>query len=458
MGIRTLIWSGFFFGTCVAALFNPIWGVIGYMGHYTVGPENQWWAAPINHLGLRYSFTLALCTGIGILLHRTGTSFREGLLHSQQKLILVFLAIVWASTLLSVDTVGRYQSIDHPSVKLTKIIFFCFMLCHIAGNLKDLTRVIWILTVGTFVLGQEAYELPRSSFRSGRLDSVGGPDFSESNFLAAFIVGVLPIIGFQFLRSGGLGKLTCAVSGVFATNALVLTRSRGAFLGLALTGAVSVLYAPKYLRKKIYAGLILAVLGGLYLADEQFLNRMTSITSSGEERDASANQRLEVWSAGLRIISNNPFGIGTGNWYQTIGDYDPRHFERDSHSTYIKLAAEQGILGLAVFGAIVLNGLLTLRRVRIRSELLPPASFRDFQYLSTGFTLSLIGFLLCCGLITLSYMEATWWFLVLPVCLERSLHRVESEIEEGEHPYEGDDATDDFAASDEFDPPFASTI
>jgi hypothetical protein len=45
----------------------------------------------------------------------------------------------------------------------------------------------------------------------------------------------------------------------------------------------------------------------------------------------------------------------------------------------------------------------------------------DFQYLSLGITLGLAGFLLCCGLITLLYMEALWWFLVLPVCLERSL-------------------------------------
>ena len=424
MGIRTLLWAGFFFGMCIAAFANPIWGLVGYIGHYSVGPESQWWAGPMNRLGLRYSFTLAACTGIGILLHRMKSPFRTGILHPQQKLMLAFLAIVWMTTLITPDTVGRYTTVDHPSVKLTKVIIFCFMLCHVATNLKDLNRILMIIVIAAFVLGQRAYEMPRSAFVGGRLEGVGGPDFAESNFLAAFLVGVLPIIGIQFFRSTGYIKICCLASGVFVANAIVLARSRGAFLALAVTALVAVFYAPKHLRNKIYVGLILAALGGYRLTDEQFLTRMTTITASEDERDAASNLRLEAWKAGLRMFRDHPLGIGTGNWYMRITQYSDT-VRLDSHSTYVKLLAEQGFPGAIVFGCIVAYAFVTLQRVRRRAADLPPELSMDFQMLSLGLTLSLIGFLVCCGLITLLYMEATWWFLVLPVCLERTLDDAE---------------------------------
>lgn len=438
MGIRTVIWAGFFFGTCIAAFWNPVWGIIGYIGHYTVGPERQWWAGPVNQLALRYSFTLAACTAAGILLTRARVTFRGGLLHPQQKLILIFFAIVWIMTIFSPDTLGRYNNTDHPSVKLTKVIIFTFMLCHVASNLKDLNRVIMMLVIGAFILGEKAYSMPRSAFVGGRLERVGGADFAESNFLAAFLVALLPIIGVEYLRASRYMKLIPLVSGVLVTNTIVLARSRGAFLGLALMATVAVLYAPRHLRRKIYLGLILAVAGGYYLTDEQFFGRMSTIAADEEERDESANERLETWQAGLRMIMDNPQGIGTGNWYQMIGKYDEKYSYRDSHSTYVKLFAEQGVLGGVVFVAVVFNAFLTLHRVRRRSEALPEELLKDFQYLSLGFTLSLAGFLLCCFLITLLYMEALWWFLVLPVCLERSLDQAEQEWLDA-HPDDDDD-------------------
>lgn len=427
MGIRTTLWAFFFFGSCLAAFGNPVWGVIGYIGHYTIGPEKQWWGGPVNSLGIRYSLTLALCTAIGIALRRNHLRFRTGLFHPQQKLILLFLGLVWLNTLLSPDTVGRYESTDHPSIKLTKIVIFTLMLCHVASNLKDLSRVVSMIVIATFILGEKAYEMPRSAFVGGRLESVGGADFAESNFLAAFLVGTLPLVGVQYLRSHGLMKWMCLLSGVFATNALVLARSRGAFLGLAITALIAMIYAPQHLRRKVYAGVLLALAGGIYLADEQFIQRMTTIASEEQERDESANQRLETWRAGVKMIMDYPLGVGPGNWYQTIGRYDPKYSFRDSHSTYIKLAAEQGWLGTVLFVIIAVNAFLILHRVRRRSENLPPELLKDFQYLALGFTLSLAGFLLCCALITLLYMEALWWFLVLPVCLERSLDEAEEQ-------------------------------
>ena len=108
------------------------------------------------------------------------------------------------------------------------------MLTHVVTDLKSLNRVFWVMIVATLLLSLQAYGKPRWAFIGGRLEGVGGVDFTDANALGAFLAAMLPIIGVQFLRSAWRGKLLCLATGVFATNAIVLTRSRGAFLAVGL--------------------------------------------------------------------------------------------------------------------------------------------------------------------------------------------------------------------------------
>ena len=69
MAIKTLLFLGLFVLCSVGALFVPLLGVLGYVAHYCIGPERQWWSASIKPWGIRYSYTLAMCTAIGIALN-----------------------------------------------------------------------------------------------------------------------------------------------------------------------------------------------------------------------------------------------------------------------------------------------------------------------------------------------------------------------------------------------------
>src|SRR3990172_4530364 len=125
MVIKTLLWGGFFAVACVAGLWSPVFAVIGYVGHYVVGPESQWWNAPLRPLGLRYSFTLAAFAAAGTLLHWNSLRFGRSVLHPQEKLILLFLGLMWILTILGPETrVGNYTGVAHPAVKVTKIVIF----------------------------------------------------------------------------------------------------------------------------------------------------------------------------------------------------------------------------------------------------------------------------------------------------------------------------------------------
>jgi hypothetical protein len=423
MAIRTLIFIGLF-GLCtVGALVAPILGVMGYIGHYSIGPEGQWWGARLNHLGIRYSFTLAIATAIGIALNWRRLDIHGPLLRSQEKLVLLFLGVVWLSVFLGEQTVGRYTTaaIDHPSVKLTKVVIFAMMLTHVASQPRKLNLALWAMVLGALFLGHHAWELPRRAFRSGRLEGVGGPDFSEANFFAAYMAMMLWVIGFQFLRSGWLGKTVCFFAGGFTANAIVLTRSRSAVVGLAAGGLMAVFVAPRKHRLKIVAGLTIAGIGFLWLTDPQFIERSTTIVRSEEERDTSAQSRIELAQAGWRMLKDNPLGVGAGNFYQNIGRYIPEYAGKDAHNTYVRTATELGIQGIAVFALLIINGFLVLRRVARSAGGLPDEQRDRARLLAHGLMCALATMLACCLTISLTYVEFIWWGFLLPVCLERSV-------------------------------------
>lgn len=427
MPLRTILFLALFAVCVVGSLYTPLLGVLGYVAHYCIGPDRQWWEAPISHWGLRYSYMLAVATAIGMALHWRRLRFGKSILTRHEWLILLFLGVVWFSTLISPES-ERYTIVDHPSIKMTKVVVFVLMMSHVVTTEKRFDALLWTLIIGSLILGLQAYATPYSQFVRGRLEAVGGADFSEANFLAAFLCTMLPLIGVQFLRSGWLRRLPCLVSGVFTTNAVILARSRGALVGIAGGALTAVLFAPRKYRAKILVGMAIAFAGGIYLTDPAFRRRASTITTETEDMDLSARSRVELWKASGKMLEDNPLGVGPGNFFQTIGRYNPLYEGRDAHNTYVRCYTELGIPGIALFMALIANAALTLRRIRRTAETLPSPHREAITYLCFGISAGLGTLLTVAVPITLIYNEFLWWWLVFPVCLERVVANLQADL------------------------------
>jgi len=234
------------------------------------------------------------------------------------------------------------------------------------------------------------------------------------------MAAMLPLIGIMFLRSGFKGKIYYAVAGAFTANAVVLCRSRGAFLGLVMGALSAFCYVPPKYRKQIFVLIFMGVVGVFYLTDDTFIQRLTTISTEQSEMDESSLSRIRLWKAGLRMVANHPLGIGPGNWYQTIDRYIPEYMGKDSHSTYVKCFAELGVIGTAVFFLLVLQSYLNLRRVYKGALELESDEQTDFIQFYFALVVSLVIFLTCAIAITMIYTEILWILLMLPVCLKRA--------------------------------------
>lgn len=451
MSVKGLLFISLFFFCTLSALALPHIGVYGYIADYCINPASQWWGRPFAQMGVRFSFTLALATMVGIVWQWKKLQFGDSILYRQEVTLLLFLSLVWVLTFVGPDTVGRYTLTDHPSIKLTKIIIFALMMSHVLTDLKKINGLFWVLATAALLLGLKAYSTPYGQFMRGRLEGIGGADFAEANFFAAFMAAMLPIIAIQFLKSGGWGKLYALASGAFTLNAVILCRSRGAFLGLMAGMFVAVLWAPKQHRKKIVALLFIGMLGGIYLTDSAFIERITTITTEQEDMDSSTASRLELWKAGVRMVVNNPLGIGPGNWYQTIERYLPEYRGKDSHSTYVKCVAELGVVGISLFMLLLLQAYLNLKKVHDEATRLPEEVADEFRQYYFAIVVSMAVLLVCALAITMIYTEIVWIMLMLPVCLRRAFDNCLSsdKLSEGklvvaEPPYETQKSNEDW--------------
>ena len=421
MSSKGLLFISVFAFCTVGALVLPHLGIYGYIADYCLDPASQWYGKPFARMGIRFSFTLAIATIAGIFLQRKKLKFGEEIFYKQEVYFLLLLIVAWLAFFIGPVTVGRYGITDHPTIKLTKIVIFALMMTHVITDLKKISGLFWVLMTVSLILGINAWNVPYSHFIGGRLEGIGGADFAESNFFAAVMAAMLPLIGILFVRSRWIGKVYCFIAGAFTANAVVLCRSRGAFLGMAVGAVAACLFVPQKQRKKIIVLIIIGIVGVVYLTDDAFIHRIMSISTEQSQMDESSSSRIRLWKAGIQMFFDHPMGIGPGNWYQTIERYIPEYEGKDSHNTYIKCLVEFGILGISTFILLLLQAYFNLRKVYRGVDALPKDSADEFVQYYFAITISIVILLTCALTITMIYTEILWLILMLPVCLKRAL-------------------------------------
>lgn len=412
MGVRGLLFVGLFAVGGLAALAEPFAGIIAYAVHYHSYPENAYWGRGLAAAGVRYSLFISLLLAIGTLLNLKRLPYGR-LINRQEALYLTFLAWVVITRLIN----GQETQEDTVD-KMVKMAVFLLALTHVVVTPRRFGQFFGVLVLCALYLGSECFMAPASRYVKGRLEGVGGPDFGDSNALAAHMVALLPIVGVQFLRGGWKAKLLCVTAGALIANGVIQTRSRGGYLASLVSAVVMLILARRGQRKRILILVALGGLGSLTMVDAGYLARMGTLKAGERENDESAMSRLRFWRAGLQMAVDNPLGVGPGNFHTNIGTYLPEDAGRDTHNTYVRCVAELGWPGLILLMGLIANAFLTLARVR-RSAAGPSGS-EECDWYAFGLQMSLAGYLTASFFISSNYIEMLWWLLLLPAALERA--------------------------------------
>jgi putative inorganic carbon (HCO3(-)) transporter len=185
------------------------------------------------------------------------------------------------------------------------------------------------------------------------------------NILASFLVMTVAYSEGLFAPlKGGKRRVSLVVIFLAATGCLMLTFSRGNWIAFFF---VLFVFAGAFYHKA-FLPFIGGGLGVLYLGWDHLANRIMSIFSI---EDTSAELRVMYLDSATDMIKEHPFGVGWYGYQFVFPDYnfgyvDPEVIMYHSHNILTNVAAELGLIGLALFLYIMWQLLKMAREIRHR--------------------------------------------------------------------------------------------
>jgi probable O-glycosylation ligase (exosortase A-associated) len=327
---------------------GPAWGLTVYYIYAVLRPQFLWdWALPILPLGLGWS-SIVGWTVIGTVVlmppglpvgleARGGTGVR-------------FTRAHWAVLLFGLWVCLTYFTARSPETSYPVFIDYIkvFLMFAVGTFVLRTVGEIWMLFLSmAAILGYISIEMNDLYFRYQYLylyrRGYCGLDNNGAGLMLA--MGV-PLCFYAWegmtrrLRWLFLALLPVIMHAVF------LSYSRGAMISM-IPGALLWLVRSRN-KKKVAALLVGLALLIPVLAGKEIQARFES--TADYNSDASAQSRLTTWKIAWRMALENPiFGLGIRNSNLYTYDYGADIPGRTIHSLYLQIAADSGLVALALY-------------------------------------------------------------------------------------------------------------
>ena len=265
---------------------------------------------------------------------------------------------------------------DDSTTKIIKFLIFSAGLASLIGIFQfilqffigiDPTLNLWQTAITPFLgnsFSQAVFQNPSWLVGiSGNTYMRAIAFFPDPHMFAFYLGMILPFAIALFLENKK--KIYFIISGLILVADL-LTFSRGGYLGL-LSGIILSFFIfrkellSKFSFKKIFAINIFILLTAAIII---FPNPISQrLTSSFDASEGSNIGRLQTWEQSLKVIKNNPLGVGIGNYALEIkpsADYREPIY---SHNLYLDIASETGIMNSLIFIWLLIASILSFMRL-----------------------------------------------------------------------------------------------
>jgi O-antigen ligase len=269
------------------------------------------------------------------------------------------------------------------------------------------TALLCLMAINDYRLGNFAAEGYRVVGNSK------GGMFENTNDLGVHLVTILPISIVLCLGGRGLPrKVIFGACMALTLVTVVITFSRGAFLGMLASGAFLAWKLGRRHRLLVFGagGLVVALF--LALAPGEYWVRLASIFVPSLDRFGSSQARSGLLEhAIVSALANPVFGLGIGNFPLTSAR------AQVTHNAYMQVASELGFAGALVYTMFVVA---PLRRLRlIERETFEGRRASKFYYLSVGLQASLVAYMVSSFFVSVAFYLYVYYLVGYAVCLRR---------------------------------------
>jgi probable O-glycosylation ligase (exosortase A-associated) len=393
----------------VGVLMEPFLGVLAYYVLAFMRPQELFWGLGEARLTFLVSVSTLLATAIHFALRPDFSFLRK----RQCLLVAILWAFIWLSTQFGDFAREEAKWMDYYN----KMFLIYFVALALVTSEKKLMLLAWVVMFSIGYLAWWANEM--YFFHGWRI--VHGPGkpgaaFYDENDFAMVIVMAVPFMWYlmRYTSVAALRLLLLALIPL-AAHAVMVTFSRGGFLGLVATlGVIAVRE-----RNKKLGGFMIAcgVVFFILFAGAEYRARIGTIDEY--QQDRSATGRLESWEAGLDMALHNPlFGVGLKR-YMAAFPYYSNHHPRVAHNSWVQLGAECGLVAVGCYALLILATIHSLRKVRRRLPDLPEKQRQRLLPLSGMIEASLVGYLVCGFFLSMEDFEYFYLLVAMAQILDR---------------------------------------
>ncbi len=298
---------------------------------------------------------------------------------------------------------------------LRRIIWILVMIGLVLGTLG----VVQYLT-GTFDMIYGGFARPpvvTSEEGVDMLSRITGP-IGDPNYFGQIIVVLIPLaLDRLWNERSTILRLLAAWSLGVCILATIFTYSRGSFIAMIIVLAVMIIRHPP---KPIVLVLTIAVgVVILQFVPAHFTERVTTLVSfiPGIEKqeatvDESFRGRTSEMIAAWRMFTDHPvLGVGISNYNTRYQEYsrqlgiDTRRAERSAHSLYLEIAAEKGLVGLALFALLMGVTFHGLRQGYCRFQ---AAGMEEYAGIAMALSIAIVGYLFTAIFLHDAYSRYFW--------------------------------------------------
>jgi O-antigen ligase len=321
------------------------------------------------------------------------------------RLSFAFLAVVCFGL---VATVNQYWWFQTTWMHLVTTIVFLVGMPVLLRNPVHRDSIIRIMMLGFWVLAVWVITHHGRGY---------GAMLEDENDVAAWLgAGVCFAVYLGVMGKGKIRQILgwCLVA--LSVAAIVVSNSRGGFLGLLAAGLAIIWFARRlFLGAAITA--VLIVVAYPLLPSGYVEKRLMSAT---DPNDGTRRERIYSWHRGWDMFVDHPVvGVGAGNFAWQVGKYDSTEAAiqerrngrsvagRAAHSMYFQLLPETGIAGSVCYLLLLCSAFAVALRVRGRKS--PSDVDRVDQGLALAAASSLVALSVSGAFLSMLFYPHVWF-------------------------------------------------
>lgn len=366
-----------------------------------------------------FSSRLALVFALLTLLAFVPTQWMlEGRLSARTREVELVLLLCVAALLSVPLAVSRSEAIAAFSDVFLKAVVVFIVMINVVRTERRLHGLLWLSLLVSIVLSASAlndYRLGNFTVEGYRTKGIIGAMFDDPNDMALHLVTMMPVaVALMLGASGLLKKIGWGACAALIVAGIVVTFSRGGFLGLA---AVALVLGWKLGRRNplsIVLGLACMV-AFFAFAPGNYAERVGSIFSPNFDAAGSGSQRRELLAESVNVALRRPlFGAGMDNFHM-LSVHD-----KPTHNAYTQVAAELGLPALAIYLMFMLTPLRRLGQIERETDPVRDVPhYRRLHYLAIGLQAGFIGFMVGSFFLSVAFYWFLYYLVGYAVCLRR---------------------------------------